>query len=124
MSSHLKGSTMHIEATAIHLRLTDPLARHIQRSIGRALDRFDRRVASVRVRLTDDHRRHGNELRCRAQVDLDGQGLVIVEEAGPDLYATIDGVAGRLKRAVRRQLARRRSVRRHHRRLAPASIAA
>jgi ribosomal subunit interface protein len=104
---------MRIEARGIHLDLTEALTAHVEHRLGRSLDHFDGRVDHVSVRLTSSHGPKGvPRMQCHVEVDLAGLGTVIVEHSQADIYTAVDKAAGRLKRAVRRQINRRRDTRR------------
>jgi putative sigma-54 modulation protein len=104
---------MQIDVRGIHLQLSDTIVNYVQQHVGTALDRYERRVQSVDVRLSDGHssKRHGTPLQCQVQVALRGLPPVFIQHSDEDLYAAIDAAASRTKRTVRRQIGRQRGRR-------------
>jgi len=103
---------MRITVRAVGVELDDGLRRYVERRLMFALGRFGGRVASARVRLeglNGSPRRRGK--RCSVAARLRGAGHVNVEDTDGDLYPAIDRAAGRLDRAVSREIQRRREAR-------------
>ena len=100
---------MKIEVRAVNFQMSESLGDHAERRVLAALDRFEPRIGWVNLRLTDDHgRRHGTTMHCCIEAAIQGCGSVVVEQDAPDFWAAIDRAAGRMKRTVRRCIARRR----------------
>lgn len=105
---------MQIDVRGVHLKLTDPLVTYVHDHVTQALDRYERRVQSVDVRLSDKHGPRGEPDRaCVLQVALRGLPPVIVQDRGPDLYSAITRAASRTKRTVDKQIGRQRDTKRY-----------
>lgn len=104
---------MQIDVRGVHLKLSDNILDYVHNHLETALDRYERRVQSVGVRLSDDHssKTHGHPLQCQVQVALRGLPPVFVRHADEDLYTAIDHAAERTKRSVDRQINRQRTRR-------------
>jgi ribosome-associated translation inhibitor RaiA len=87
--------------------------RYIERRLRFALARFSERIRLVTVRVFDvNGPRGGVDKTCQIVVEVLPSGKVIVEHKEDDLYASIGWATARLGRAVGRELARRREMRR------------
>lgn len=107
MLIHVRGSK---------IELTQSLKRHVERAVHHALDRFESRIESVEVRLSDvNGPRKGEDMQCRIVVSLMRLSSVVVEHCDRDLYVAVDRAAGRTKRAVRRTINRPRDARQRQR---------
>jgi ribosomal subunit interface protein len=88
---------------------SEALRAHLERRVRFALGRFGSRVRWVAATFADQNGpRGGVDKVCRIVADVRGAARVVVEDADPDLYAAIDGAAGRLGRAVARGIDRDR----------------
>ena len=107
---------MFFDIRAINFGLSPALTDHVQRRLTRALDRFDRRVDSVHVRLSDlNGPKGGVDMQCHVQVNLNHSGTVFIHQVHEDIYSAIDRAATRLKRTVRRRINRRRDAKKERR---------
>lgn len=80
---------------------------HVRRRLGNALDHLAHRISHAVVKISDvNGPRGGPDKRCQVRVHLHPRGTVIVSELDNNLYRAVDSVAGRLKKAVSRGLAR------------------
>ncbi len=102
-----KGNVMFIDVRAIGFPLTDAILRHVESRLEAALGPFARSVVTVTVRLQDvNASRGGIDKRCGVVVALRGRGVVTAEVTDGDLYAAVDAVARRARRAVKRAVKR------------------
>ena len=91
--------------------LTAPLLEHTQRRLRFALTRTSDRIKRVVVRLGDKNGpRGGVDKFCRKQVSLGNPPLVLIEEVGVDLYATIDRATERAGRNLIERVKRLRGI--------------
>lgn len=93
--------------------LTALLLEHTERRLRFALTRTSDRIKRVVVRLGDTKGQRGGEDKfCKIQVVLEHAPDVLIEDAGPDLYAAIDRAVERAGRNVAKRLDRQqRNVR-------------
>lgn len=104
---------MQIDVRGVHLKLTDPIVEYTQAHVEQALDRYERRVHSVGVRLIDGNGPKGaHDMQCQVEVALRGLPPVVVRETGPDLYAAIVAAARGTKRTIRRSIGKQRDAKR------------
>ena len=102
---------MRIHVRSRGFELTNALRAHAERRLLFALGRFRRRLQSVMLRMDDvNGPRGGADKRCQIVARLAPWGDVRVEELDGDLYAAISRAAGRLDRAVAREMERRREL--------------
>ena len=103
---------MEVHVRSTNIDLSPSLIDHVERSLGRALDRFAHRVSRIMVVFSDINgpNRHGVDTRCNVVADLGRSGTIVVEHIHEDAYAAADLASGRLKRAVRRRINRRRDA--------------
>jgi putative sigma-54 modulation protein len=100
---------MQLEMRGVDFELDDELAGHIERRLQFALGRFAARIRRLTVQLADvNGPRGGIDKRCRIAVTLRPRGIVMVQSAGDDPFALVTHSAKRVRRAVRRELERRR----------------
>jgi hypothetical protein len=91
------------------VKMTAEAQERIERSVRAALDRFERRIKTVTIGLTDlNGPRGGVDKRCRVEVALEPSRVVFVQEDGQDLVATVHAAADRVGFAVARTLQRDR----------------
>ncbi|MEM1109838.1 MAG: HPF/RaiA family ribosome-associated protein [Planctomycetota bacterium] len=103
---------MKIHVRAVNFQISESVDQHAHTRLHAALDRFESRLASVKIRLTDDHGpKHGTTIHCAIEAILKNGDSVMVEQDAPDHFAAIDKAAGRMKRTVRRCINRKRAVR-------------
>ncbi len=104
---------MHIVIKTKGFDLTEGLHLQAERRVRFALGSAAARVRNVVVRLADENGpRGGVDKRCSIRASIIGAAHVIIEQQESDLYVAIDRAADRLGRAVSRQLAKGRSLRR------------
>ncbi|MEM7677550.1 MAG: HPF/RaiA family ribosome-associated protein [Myxococcota bacterium] len=100
---------MKLDVRAVNFQISDSVDEHAERRLHAALDRFEPRIGSVMLKMTDDHGpKHGTTMHCCIEAILKNGDSVIVEQDAPDLFQAIDKAAGRLKRTVRRCINRKR----------------
>lgn len=98
---------MFIDTRAIGFPLTDAILRHVESRVESALGPFAQAVIRVTVRVQDvNARRGGVDKRCTVVVALRQRGVVAAEVTDQDLYAAVDAVAPRIRRAVKRAVKR------------------
>ena len=99
---------MLIETKSVGFTLTDAIRRHAESRVKAALRPLAGRALSVTARLEDVNAdRGGIDKRCSLVANLRGRRVVVAEGLDADLYAAVDGAAGRLRRAVGRAVKRR-----------------
>lgn len=104
---------MQVRLRGLGIDSTPAIEEHTGRRLRFAVGRFSDRIEDVTVRFEDvNGPRGGVDMLCRMVAHLRPGGAVRVEERGEDLYATIDRAADRIGRALRRELSRRRTLRR------------
>jgi putative sigma-54 modulation protein len=102
---------MQFEIHGKDIPITDQLRGHIERRLCFALERFSRRIRTVRVSIDDlNGPRGGIDKRCRVTVVLAPSTLIVVEDQGSTTYAAIGRVAGKAGMCVGRRLERLRAV--------------
>lgn len=86
--------------------------RYIARRLHFCLGRFEIRIRSITVRISDiNGPRGGADKRCRMAVRLIPSGVIVIEEVHADLFAAIDRSAERAGQALARKLHRARDLR-------------
>lgn len=106
---------MQIDVCGLSFKLTGAIEHHVEGRVKLALGPASESVNGVMVRLRDTNgARGGVDKGCRVVVWLRGRGAVVVDTVAPDLYAAVDAAAAKLREAVRRQLRRRRTLRREY----------
>ena len=103
---------MYVHVRARRLPLTNALEEYVERRIRFALGRFTLRISGVIIRLSDTNGpRGGSDKRCSVNIVLRApRSVLILEETGADLYATIDRAADRTARSVNRRLEKERDL--------------
>ncbi|MEM6853467.1 MAG: HPF/RaiA family ribosome-associated protein [Planctomycetota bacterium] len=97
---------------AVNFQMSESVLSHAESRLHAALDRFGSRIASLKLRLTDDHGpKHGTTIHCTLEAILKNGDTVMVEQNAPDHFVAIDKAAGRMKRTVRRCINRKRDSR-------------
>lgn len=87
---------MRISITGRHMEMTDALKDHVEKSLQKVRTHFDR-VIDVDVVMSVEKHRH------IADVTLHANGLRIHgKESSPDMYASMDAVATKLEKQVRK----------------------
>lgn len=100
---------MKIDIRTRGFSLTPGLRTHVERRLTFALDRYEQRVARVRVTLGDlNGPRGGQDKRCHVDVLVRGAGTVLARAVDADAYAALDVAAHRARRGVARALERER----------------
>ncbi len=91
--------------------ITPGLRAHVERRLAFALDRYDARVARIRVVLADvNGPRGGDDKSCRVEVTLRDARAARATVVHRDAYAAIDAAAHRVARGVGRALRRERAT--------------
>jgi ribosome-associated translation inhibitor RaiA len=107
---------MNIHVHTRGLSLSEPLRQHLEACLAAATRPFGHAVSRITVRLTDVNAdRGGNDKQCRLVAVLPHRRLVVTESRDADAYRSVEMSAGRLRRAITRELGRDR---RRERRLA------
>lgn len=100
---------MNIEIRTRGFSLTPGLRSHVERRLEYALDRYQERIARVRVAIGDVNGPKGGEDKsCRLEVRLRGGGTVRVTAVHGDAYSAIGAAAHRAGRSLARALHRER----------------
>ncbi len=82
---------------------------HVRRRLGFALARFEGRLTSADVVVTDENGpKGGPAIRCDISVRGDRGGEIRASDGAADPLEAVDMAAGRIARAVARALERRR----------------
>jgi len=99
---------MLIDTRAIGFALTRGILSHVKSRLEIALAPFARNVLRATVRLEDvNANRGGVDKRCSAVVALRRRGVVVARATHEDMYVSVDDVATRLRRSVKRAVKRR-----------------
>ena len=100
---------MEIQITCRNVSLTDVQMESAERRLRLALGRFESRIRSATVTLTDvDGPGEGKDVLCRLKVILKKKGEVIVGDTDVTVEAAIANVADRGARSLARLLDRQR----------------
>jgi len=89
---------MNISITARHFEISDALRQLVETRLSR-LDRFNSRLVSVEVTLTDEKR----EKRVEAHAGIDGDTDIHAQADAEDFKAAVSKVADKLARQLKRQ---------------------
>ena len=104
-----ESTVMEIQITCRNVSLTDDEMESAERRLRYALGRFESRIQSARVTLTDvDGPGDGNDVLCRLKIFLKKNGDVIVGDTDVSVEAAIANVADRGARSISRLLDRQR----------------
>lgn len=104
---------MQMDIHAQPFKLTSALEMHVNQRVSHAIGTASKAVRGVRgvmVRLSNVN--GAVDKKCRIVVWLRHVGAVVVEAVDRDLYTAIDAASAKLRVALGRQLARRRTLRR------------
>jgi ribosomal subunit interface protein len=105
---------MKLTLSSKNMKLSEALREHIEHRLYFALSRFSPKIARVSVRVEDiNGPRGGVDKQCKIVVKLDRLGELSVEATDAEVYAAVDSAADRVGRTVRRELERRRTMRRY-----------
>jgi ribosomal subunit interface protein len=100
---------MQLKVHGQNMELTDAISSHVQNRFTAALDKHDRQVGDVTVRLEDlNGPKGGVDMRCHATIHLLWGKPIIVEHDEDNMYAAISVTADRAKDVVTRQIEKRR----------------
>lgn len=89
--------------------LTDGIRDYTKRRMQFALNRNDKYITRVQVRLADiNGPRGGVDKRCQIDVSLAGHNDIVIEDTEADLYVAIDRASDRCARTLIRRLERAR----------------
>ena len=102
---------MNILIKARGVEVSEVLKEYIERRIGFAVDRFESRLSTVNVSLSDANGPRGGEDKvCQLNAEIEGGGAVLIEEAGFTYTTAVDVASRRLQYALTRRLNRRRKA--------------
>jgi ribosome hibernation promoting factor len=102
---------VYIDVRARGFSITPGLRNAIERRLAFALDRYEQRIAGVRVVVGDlNGPRGGEDKSCRVEVRLRGARTVRATAVDSDAYTAIDAAVHRAGRAVGRTLQRERAT--------------
>ncbi len=103
---------MKVIVRGVHLSLTDALKNHVEEHLVKPLTRFyENEAAELDIQLLDNNGPKGGlDKECRVTAHFPGLSTQHVSEATEDLYKSIDLVRDRLKRIIKRELEKQRSV--------------
>ena len=100
---------MEIQITCRNVSLTEAQMEYAEHRLGLALGRFESRIRSARVTLTDvDGPEDGKDILCRLKVILKENGEVIVGDTDVSVEAAVANVVDRGARSLARVLDRQR----------------
>ncbi len=100
---------VNVELRARGVVLTREVVRDVEYEVRRAIDRFQGRVVSVFVRLTDiNGHRSGPDVHCSMYATLRGMPPVLVETRPNNLFVAIALCSKKLAGAVRGAVERRK----------------
>lgn len=100
---------MQLKVHGANIELTDAISTHVEDRFMSALDKVERQVNDITVRLEDvNGPKGGVDMRCHATIHLRPGDYVIVEETEEDLFAAISVAADRAKDVVTRKIEKRR----------------
>ncbi len=89
--------------------ITPSIGRRIQSQLQRALGPYEEEIMSIEVYLTDQNGpRGGADKRCLLRISVRGLPPASAHATHGDLYVAIDRSARKLRRLVKRSLAKRR----------------
>ncbi len=92
------------------MKLSEELKAYVTERVVAPLKRFyDDSAAELRVELGDTNGpKGGNDQECHLTLRMPGASVIQIEEATPDIYASIDGAGDRLVRVGKREVERHR----------------
>ena len=89
--------------------LTDGIRDYTKQRMQFAVNRNDKHVTKVKVRLADiNGPRGGIDKRCQIDISLAGQNDIVIEDIETNLYVAIDRASDRCARTLSRRLERAR----------------
>jgi len=89
--------------------LTDSIRDYTKRRMQFALNRNDKHITRVQVRLADiNGPRGGLDKRCQIDVSLVGHNDIVIEDTETNLYIAIDRASDRCARTLSRRIERAR----------------
>lgn len=96
-----------------HLQLTEAMKDYVNEKIGHHVERFLNHPAIiVDVELTDNETNKGDDKECRVSLSIPKGKTIVITEVADDLYKAIDLAKDRLARQMKREIERRRDLRR------------
>jgi len=102
---------MNIVIKARGVEVSEVLKEYIERRIGFAVDRFESRLSTVNVNLSDANGPRGGEDKvCQLNAEIDSGGAVLIEEVGFAHTTAVNIASRRLQYALARKLNRRRKA--------------
>lgn len=100
---------MKLEIFGRDVEITDAMHTHAERRVGFAFDRVADRIQRVVVRMQGTRDPRGQQAQhCQVRVELAGGGSLVMQEVDACGYTAVDRTVGRMKRVLKKQLARRR----------------
>ncbi len=103
---------MQVEIHSNGFSLTDGIRDYAKRRLQFVLNRTDKHITRIQVRLADiNGPRGGIDKRCQIDLTLAGRNHIIVEDTETDLYVAIDRASDRCERTLARHLERAREFR-------------
>ena len=104
---------MKLELHAKGITMTDNLREFIERKLHYALGRFQDRVHSVKVYLTDiNGPRGGEDIQCNIQASLGRAGHITIKETREDPFSAVARASERANQRLASRLQRFRDKRR------------
>ncbi len=96
-----------------HLQLTEAMKEYVAEKIGKHVERILNHPALiVDVELTDTEANKGDDKECRITLSIPKGKTICITEKADDLYKAIDLAKDRLARQMKREIERRRDLRR------------
>ena len=100
---------MKIDIQTHGFSLTDSIRDYTKLRLQFAVNRGDKRVIGVQVRLADiNGPRGGIDKRCQIDLSLAGHNDIVIEDIETNLYVAIDRASDRCARTLARKLERAR----------------
>lgn len=90
-------------ATDNHIEGTAKLADYVQALVQDSLERFDRRITSVHVHLSDEnsgHKSGSNDKRCAMEARISGRQPLAVTATASTVDQSLDGAIAKLEKAL------------------------
>jgi ribosomal subunit interface protein len=96
---------MQIDIQTNGFSLTDGIRNYTKQRMQFALNRNDKYVTKVKVRLADiNGPRGGVDKRCQIDISLAGHNDIVIEDTETNLYVAIDRASDRCARTLTRRL--------------------
>ncbi len=100
---------MQIQINYGDIESSDALTEHVETSVHHAVSHFEDQVTRVEVHLRDDKqkRKGPDDKRCLIEARIAGKQPLAVEARAREIYKAVTEAAGKMGRAVGRQVEKR-----------------